>query len=337
MPENSSLKSYHTFGIEVAAKHIVEVHSVEEFLAAYNDEKYAHLPKMILGGGSNVLFTQDFPGLVILNRIKGIEIEEEKEQEVRLRVASGEVWHNFVLYCVERGWGGIENMSLIPGTVGAAPMQNIGAYGVEIKEVLNSVDYLSLEDFSEHTISNAECEFGYRESVFKHALKGKAFITSVVMTLQKRGHVLKMNYGDIREVLEQNRVNDPSIKDISNAVIQIRQSKLPDPKELGNAGSFFKNPEVEVEVYQRLIEKNPLMPNYPMPSGKIKIPAGWLIEQSGWKGKRVGNTGSHARQALVLVNYGGAQAEEVKNLAYTIIDDVEAKFGIRLNPEVNFV
>lgn len=337
MRENASLHDYHTFGIEVSTRFLEEVHTTDEFLKVYRDSRYDDLPKLILGGGSNVLFTHDFPGLVIVNRLEGIQVLEEDERAVRLKVASGEIWHHLVLHCVENGWGGIENLSLIPGTVGAAPMQNIGAYGVEIKEVLESVEYLSLEDFRTYTLRNEACEFGYRESIFKHTLKDKAFIISIILRLEKKGHVLKMNYGDIREVLEKNQVNDPGIKDISQAVISIRQSKLPDPKELGNAGSFFKNPEVEPEVVESLLRKYPLMPNYPMPSGKIKVPAGWLIEQSGWKGKRVGNTGSHARQALVLVNYGGAKAEEVKDLAYTIIEDVESKFGIRLSPEVNFI
>ncbi|MDX5321918.1 MAG: UDP-N-acetylmuramate dehydrogenase, partial [Bacteroidota bacterium] len=229
------------------------------------------------------------------------------------------------------------NLSLIPGTVGAAPMQNIGAYGVEVKEVIESVEYLSLEDFSLHRLDNQSCQFGYRESIFKHDLKGKALIVSVNFRLKKKGHSLRMNYGDIKEILEKNQVNIPGIEDLSKAVIQIRQSKLPDPKELGNAGSFFKNPEIPEEQFLALQQRHPLIPNYPLPDGKVKVPAGWLIEQSGWKGKRIGNTGSHARQALVLVNYGEARGEEVKALAMQIIEDVETKFGIRLSPEVNFV
>ncbi|HCS21043.1 MAG TPA: UDP-N-acetylenolpyruvoylglucosamine reductase, partial [Bacteroidetes bacterium] len=240
MRENASLKSYHTFGIDVNARYLEEVHHTDELIALYQDEKYAALPKLILGGGSNVLFTQDFPGLVILNQIKGIKVLEENEATVKLRVASGEVWHELVLHCVEKGWGGIENLSLIPGTVGAAPMQNIGAYGAEIKEVLESVEYIDLPNGELHTLSNEDCRFAYRESIFKHELSGKVFISAVVLNLKKRGHVLKMNYGDIREILEQNRVNDPQIADISRAVIAIRQSKLPDPAVLGNAGSFFK-------------------------------------------------------------------------------------------------
>jgi UDP-N-acetylmuramate dehydrogenase len=337
MRENASLKTYHTFGIQVQSRFLEEVGHPDELIALYRDERYAALPKLILGGGSNVLFTKDFPGLVIVNRTKGIELLEENEAEVKLRVASGEVWHDLVVYCVEKGWGGIENLSLIPGTVGAAPMQNIGAYGVEIKEVMESVEYIDLRDFKPHSLDNEECHFAYRESIFKHELRDKVFITSVVLKLRKRGHVLKMNYGDIREVLEKNRVNDPQIADLSRAVIEIRQSKLPDPAVLGNAGSFFKNPEIEQEQFRALQEKNPLIPNYPMPNGKIKIPAGWLIEQSGWKGKRVGETGSHARQALVLVNYGHASGNEIRDLAFMIIDDIEAKFGIRLSPEVNLV
>ncbi|TNE82178.1 MAG: UDP-N-acetylmuramate dehydrogenase [Bacteroidetes bacterium] len=337
MLENASLKSYHTFGIEVKARFLVEVHSPEELQAFYQDPAFAALPKLILGGGSNVLFTQDFPGLVLVNRLQGIEVLAEDDFEVHLKVASGENWHALVQYCVERNWGGIENLSLIPGTVGAAPMQNIGAYGVEIKEVLEKVEFLNLENFASQTLSNADCQFGYRESIFKHELKGKAFITAVYLKLQKRGHLLKMNYGDIRDKLEEARVNEPGIADISKAVIAIRQSKLPNPAELGNAGSFFKNPIVAETVLHQIQTTHPLVPFYPAGEGLVKVPAGWLIEQSGWKGKRVGNTGSHARQALVLVNYGDAKTEEVRDLAYAIIADVESKFGIRLHPEVNFV
>lgn len=337
MQENASLKAYHTFGIDVQARYLIEAYSIDEVRAIYSHPAYKDIPKLILGGGSNVLFTENYPGIVILNKLRGIHVIDENDSAVELEVASGENWHNFVLFCVERGWGGIENLSLIPGTVGAAPMQNIGAYGVEIKEVLVSVTYLDLETLEVKTLNKEQCDFGYRESIFKHALKGKTFIVSVRFSLLKKGHVLKMNYGDIKMILAERQVNDPQIKDISEAVIAIRQSKLPDPAELGNAGSFFKNPEIPVEQFESLIAKNPLMPSYPMPSGMVKIPAGWLIEQSGWKGKRVGNTGSHARQALVLVNYGEAKAEEVRNLAYSIIDDVKEKFGIQLHPEVNFI
>lgn len=337
MLENASLKPYHTFGIEVKARFLVEVHSPEELISYYQDPAYASLPKLILGGGSNVLFTQDFPGLVLLNKLEGIEVLSENDFEVQLKIASGENWHQLVLHCVNQGWGGIENLSLIPGTVGAAPMQNIGAYGAEIKEVLEKVEYLNLEDFTTHEILNEACNFGYRESIFKHELKGKAFITSVYLKLQKRGHVLKMNYGDIREKLEEARVSEPGIADISKAVIAIRQSKLPNPSELGNAGSFFKNPIVPESILHHIQKTHPLVPNYPVSDGMVKIPAGWLIEQSGWKGKRVGNTGSHARQALVLVNYGDAKTEEVRDLAFAIIDDVESKFRVRLHPEVNFI
>ncbi len=337
MLENASLKPYHTFGIEVKSRFLAEVHSVDEFIALYRDPAFADMPKLILGGGSNVLFTQDFPGLVILNRLSGIELLAENDFDIHLKVASGENWHALVQYCVEMGWGGIENLSLIPGTVGAAPMQNIGAYGVEIKEVMEQVDYLNLEDFSMHSLANEDCHFGYRESIFKHELKGKAFITAVYFRLKKKGHILKMNYGDIRDKLEEARVSEPGIADISKAVIAIRQSKLPNPAELGNAGSFFKNPIVPESVLLAIQKTHPLVPYYPASEGEVKIPAGWLIEQSGWKGKRVGNTGSHAKQALVLVNYGDAKTEEVRDLAYAIMDDVEAKFGIRLHPEVNFI
>ncbi len=337
MQENVSLKPYNTFGLEARARHFIELHDEGELQQLWESGALKRDDLLILGGGSNILLCNDFNGLVVLNRLKGITVVEETEEEVVLEVASGEIWHDLVMHCVDRGWAGIENLSLIPGTVGAAPMQNIGAYGVEIREVLESVRFLSLEDGKIHTYNNQACRFGYRESVFKHELKGKVFILGIRIRLKKQGYTLNTSYGAIRETLEQWGITEPGLADVSRAVIHIRQSKLPDPAELGNSGSFFKNPEIPSGQYDKLKSQYPDIPGYPLAGDLVKVPAGWLIEQSGWKGKRVGNTGSHARQALVLVNYGEASGEEIRNLAMQIIADIENRFGIRLNPEVNFI
>lgn len=337
MRENVSLKEYNTFGLDVKARYLAEVDSVDALKQILGDRRFYDLPGLILGGGSNVLFVNDFEGLVLLNRLKGIKVLEEKDDEVLIECASGEVWHELVLYAVERGWYGIENLSLIPGTVGAAPMQNIGAYGMEIREVLEKVRFMLLDDRSIHEYNAAQCEFGYRESVFKHELKNRVFILAVQLRLKKGHFEPRLGYGAIRDTLGEMGITEPGVKDVSDAVIAIRSSKLPDPGELGNAGSFFKNPEITTAEFQELQSRYPDIPSYPTKEGWVKVPAGWLIERAGWKGKRVGSTGSHAKQALVLVNYGFAKGSEIKKLAFAIIADIEAKFGIRLHPEVNFI
>ncbi len=311
-------------------------------IRSLNDLKHAltlnpHSSYMFLGGGSNVLFTKDFEGLVLKNSIKGIEVASETEDHVLLKIYSGENWHELVMYCVQRNLGGIENLSLIPGTVGAAPMQNIGAYGVELEKVFVSLEALNLETFEIETFDKETCEFGYRESVFKRKFKGQYFIYSVTLRLDKKP-VIHAEYGDIKTVLTDKGIawTEASIKDISDAVIQIRQSKLPDPKEIGNSGSFFKNPVIESAHFDKLKTEYPDIKGFEQYNG-IKVPAAWLIEQCGWKGRRVGNTGSHARQALVLVNYGAATGNEVWQLAQDIIGSVREKFGISLEPEVNIV
>ncbi len=294
---------------------------------------------LILGGGSNVLLSRDYPGLVIRNNIKGREIVAENEDEVLLKVYSGENWHELVIYCVDRNWGGIENLSLIPGTVGAAPMQNIGAYGVELEQVFHSLEALDLHSFELKAFNKHACAFGYRESVFKKQLKGRYFIYSVTLKLSKKP-VINASYGDILALLESQGLNADTagIKDVSEAVIQIRQSKLPDPKELGNSGSFFKNPVIKTDQFISLKKEFPEIKGYDQPeSGLVKVPAAWLIEQCGWKGKRIGNTGSHVKQALVLVNYGDAKGQEIWQLAMDIIQSVKLKFGIELEPEVNII
>jgi UDP-N-acetylmuramate dehydrogenase len=294
-------------------------------------------PKMILGGGSNVLFGGDVKGLVVHNALRGIEITREFKNRVWVTVGGGENWHQFVRWAVENGYGGIENMSLIPGTVGAAPVQNIGAYGVELKDVFVYLEAID-QTGKRHILNKTKCRFGYRDSIFKREAKGQYWITAVTFSLTRLGyHKLNLSYGDIRKTLEANNITKPGIADISQAVIQIRRSKLPDPAQIGNCGSFFKNPEMERNVLTRIQQTHPQVPHYDLPDGRVKIPAGWFIEQCGWKGKRVGNTGSYEKQALVLVNYGGATGQEVQQLAANIIASVHKTFGVQLEPEVNMI
>lgn len=333
--EHVSLKSYNTFGIAATASYFATIDKIDDFLQLRTNKVFRTSELLILGGGSNILFTQNPKGLVLKNNLKGIEVVEENAGYVFVRVAAGEVWHSFVLWCVEHGYGGVENLSLIPGLVGASPMQNIGAYGAEIKDICSSVNTIEIDSGKTFSFSNTDCEFGYRESVFKHSLKGKMLITSVVFKLTKKP-TFNVKYGDIQATLDEMQVRELSLKSISDAVIKIRSSKLPNPVELGNAGSFFKNPTVDNSLVEKLLLTYPVMPNYPQTNG-AKIPAGWLIEQCGWKGKRVGNTGSHAKQALVLVNYGDATGSEIFALALDIQRSVMDKFGIKIEPEVNVV
>lgn len=336
LQENATLQPYNTFGIEASSRYLVRINSLQQLQDFVAHPELSKLPRLILGGGSNVLFTKNWEGVTLLNELKGIEVINEDENEVVIQAASGENWHELVMYCVERGYGGIENLSLIPGTVGAAPMQNIGAYGVEIKNVLETVEFLDFESNSVKTFSNNECQFGYRESIFKRELKNKVFILGITMRLSKKP-TFNTSYGAILQTLEENRVEELSVKAISDAVIQIRQSKLPNPKELGNAGSFFKNPEILTEEYNKLKEQYPDMPGYLVNNEKTKVPAGWLIEHLGWKGKVVGQTGNHKKQALVLVNYGEAKGSEIYAHAQQVIASVKQHFGIQLIPEVNVI
>ncbi|MCF0049640.1 UDP-N-acetylmuramate dehydrogenase [Dyadobacter sp. LJ53] len=333
---NFSLRHFNTFGLESVASFFAEVSSVEELTEILVDPVWRQSSKFILGGGSNVLFTQNVEALVIHPAIKGIDKINEDEDSIRLKVGAGESWHGFVVHCVEHNYGGVENLSLIPGTVGAAPMQNIGAYGVEIKDVVESVEAVSISEGRKRIFSNAECEFGYRESIFKKALKNQYVVTGVTFVLNKKP-VINIGYGDVQKTLAEMNVSEPTIKDVSQAVIAIRRSKLPDPAQIGNAGSFFKNPEIPLEQYNSLKNAFPDMPGYPVSETMIKVPAGWLIEQAGWKGYRQGAIGVHEKQALVLVNYGGGNGNDIRELASTIQDSVEVKYGIRLTPEVNFV
>jgi UDP-N-acetylmuramate dehydrogenase len=331
--QNVSLLPYNTFGLDVKAENFAEVSSVADLRASLST---GIQPVFLLGGGSNVLFTQDVQGLVLKNKLRGIQVIREFKNKVWVEVGGGEVWHEFVLWAVAKDYGGLENLSLIPGTVGASPIQNIGAYGVELKDVFVRLKALNLTTGKLRSFNHTACQFGYRDSIFKRQEKGKWCITSVVFSLRKSPHRLNISYGDISKTLESSGITKPGIDDISRAVVQIRTSKLPDQAKIGNCGSFFKNPETERAVLDQILETYPQAPHYCLPDGRVKIPAGWLIEQCGWKGKRVGNTGCYERQALVLVNHGGATGEEVKNLAKTIVESVVEKFGVRLEAEVNF-
>lgn len=334
--QNISLKPYNTFGLEAKAAQFVECNTVEEVQVLCITFNLSQREILVLGGGSNVLLTKDFEGMVVKMNLKGIAKVNETEEHIFIKANSGENWHEFVLYCVEKGYGGVENLSLIPGCIGAAPMQNIGAYGVEVKDVIEEVQAVEISTGIKTSFSNAECKFGYRESIFKNEAKGKYIITSVTYKLSKKPQ-LNISYGAIKDVLQEKGIATPSLKDVSDAVIAIRSSKLPDPKVLGNSGSFFKNPEIEDSIYTQLKASYPTIPGYPTASNQVKVPAGWLIEQCGWKGKRVGNTGAHKDQALVLVNYGNATGDEIFGLALEIQKSVKDKFGIHIIPEVNII
>jgi UDP-N-acetylmuramate dehydrogenase len=327
-----NLKPYNTFGIDAFAQSFSRFSTVEELKFLLSQKEKNTL--FILGGGSNILLTKDIDAFVLRNEIKGIEVNSRTGDSVVLKVGAGEVWHDFVVYCVDHQLAGIENLSLIPGSVGASPMQNIGAYGVEVKDVIEQVEALHIETMELHTFSNTDCQFGYRESVFKRALKGQYIITQVYFKLSTNPNI-NTAYGAIESELKTKGIKQASIKDVSNAVIAIRKSKLPDPKQIGNAGSFFKNPVISISLFDKIKNHHPSVPYYPAEPGFVKVPAGWLIEQAGWKGKTMGNCGVHKNQALVLVNYGGATGKEIWDLSSQIVADIEEKFGIELEREVN--
>lgn len=335
--ENISLRPYNTFGIEATARHFCRISSEDQLLELIHMPLYKSEPHLVLGGGSNVLFTKDYAGLVIKADIKGIHIEEETDETVVLKVKSGEIWHELVMYCVHHQWGGIENLSLIPGTVGAAPIQNIGAYGVEIKEVIEKVDGIDMITGEHKSFNNDECRFGYRESIFKYELIENIFISSITLSLTKKNHRFNTSYGAITDTLKAMNITQPTLKSISDAVIQIRRSKLPDPLVIGNAGSFFKNPTISLTHFENLKKQYPQIPGYQSVNQDVKVPAGWLIEQCNWKGKRINNIGVHAQQALVLVNYGDGKGEEIFQLAMQVVSSVKEKFNIILIPEVNLI
>jgi len=333
--ENISLKPYNTFGIDVTAKHFVSVNNIDDLKQILSLKE--HPNKLVLGGGSNMLLTKDFNGLVIHINLKGIEIISENDNTVIVKANAGENWHEFVLWCINNDFGGIENLSLIPGNVGTAPIQNIGAYGVELKDVFESCEALSLETKSLQSFSKSDCNFGYRNSIFKLEAKGKFIITSVNFKLSKQNYNLSINYGAIISQLELMKVNNPTIQDISKAVISIRETKLPNPKEIGNSGSFFKNPVISKIHFNTLLENFKDIPSYPISEDKVKVPAGWLIEKAGFKGKRFDDYGVHKNQALVLVNYGNAKGTDILNLSKLIQKTVERIFGIFIEAEVNIL
>jgi UDP-N-acetylmuramate dehydrogenase len=333
--KDQSLKSYNTFGIDVNAKYFLEINSVSELTNISSSEIFKMEDLLIISGGSNLLLTKNFDGLVLKNNISGIEIINQDENHVLLKIGAGEDWHELVMYAVENNWGGIENLSLIPGNAGTAPMQNIGAYGSELKDTFISLEAFEISSGKSHTFSNEECCFGYRESIFKNSHKGKYIITSITLKLSKKPNI-NIAYGDIKNQLSRLNINEPTIKDVSNAIITIRQSKLPDPKKIGNSGSFFKNPIISKSELQVLLQSYPDVVKYPV-NNKFKIAAGWLIEKAGWKGKTFENYGVHKKQALVLVNYGGAKGNDINKLSNLIIKDIYTKFGVTLEKEVNII
>lgn len=332
--EDFQLKGQNTFGLDIKAKYYAEISKIEEIKELYSS--YSSSPIMILGGGSNILFSKNYDGLIVKNLIKGIKKVYENDDIVLIEAGAGEVWEDFVQYTVDNNWGGLENLSLIPGTVGASPIQNIGAYGTEIKDVFEELKGYNLETGEVSTFSLEQCRFGYRDSVFKRELKGKFVVTSVTYRLCKNP-LTDIKYEALRSELEKSGIESPTVKQVSEIVCNIRRSKLPDPKIVGNAGSFFKNPEISDSHYQKLLSLHNDIPGYKTGNNTIKVPAGWLIQKCGWRGKRLGNVGVYDKQALVLVNYGGAEGSEIIKLSENIKESVKKEFDIWLETEVNIV
>lgn len=333
--ENISLKNYNTFGIDVNARFFVEITGLVQLQKVL--ELKAYPKKFIISGGSNMLLTKDIDCLVIHIKLKGITVVEEDENSVEVKVMAGENWHSLVMWSLEQGYGGLENLSLIPGNVGTAPIQNIGAYGVELKDVFVSCAAMNIETGELEGFNNVACEFGYRDSIFKNHAKDKYIITSVTLRLTKKNHALHTGYGSIENELKNREIVHPTVKDVSDAVIAIRESKLPDPKKIGNSGSFFKNPVISKKAFDKFIKLHPNAPYYELEENKYKIPAGWLVEQCGFKGKRFGDAGVHEKQALVLVNYGNATGQEILDLSKKIQEKVKNTYKIKLQPEVNII
>ncbi|NIJ45197.1 UDP-N-acetylmuramate dehydrogenase [Wenyingzhuangia heitensis] len=326
---NFSLKNYNTFGINAKAKKFISVKKLSELKQVLQDNN----DYFLLGGGSNMLLTKDIDTTVVHVNLQGIIVNNQKENYVEVTAMAGENWHEFVLWCIDQNFGGIENLSLIPGNVGTCPIQNIGAYGFEVKDTIVSVEVLNTKTLKTETFTNSECEFGYRNSIFKNTAKGQYVITSVTFKLTTKNHLTNTSYGAIQEELKN--ISTPTIKDISNAIIAIRNSKLPNPKEIGNSGSFFKNPVISTSIFSEIQKKHPEIPSYPVSETTIKIPAGWLIEKAGFKGKRFGKAGVHSKQALVLVNYGNATGKEIYEIAKKIQRKIKSEFEIPLEIEVN--
>lgn len=334
--KNVSLKKYNTFGIDVMAEHFATFENTDQLHELLEADVYKKNKPFILGGGSNILFTKNVDRPVLLNRIKGIELMGEDDTHFYVKANAGEIWHEFVMHCIKNDYAGVENLSLIPGNVGASPMQNIGAYGVEIKDVFHSLEAFHIREKLVKIFDLTDCAFGYRESVFKRAQKDEWVILNVTFKLNKRA-VFKTEYGAIQEELDKMSLEKMTIQAVSKAVINIRTSKLPDPKKIGNAGSFFKNPTVPLIIANALKSEYPEMPMFPVDEQVAKIPAGWLIEKAGWKGKNRGTHGVHDKQALVLVNYGGATGNEIYEISSAIVADIHSKFGIELEREVNIL
>lgn len=332
---NISLKAYNTFGIDVTASHFVSVASISDLISVIKQKDFSK--KLILGGGSNILLTKNVEALVVHINLKGKVIISQEDRHVLIQAQAGENWHEFVLWCLDHDFGGLENMSLIPGNVGTAPIQNIGAYGVELKDHFISCEALNVDTLEMETFNKLDCDFGYRHSIFKQQAKGKYIITSVVFRLTKKTHTLRTNYGTIQGQLELMEVQQPTIQDVSKAVIAIRESKLPNPKEIGNSGSFFKNPIISSETFKALQQNFPDAPSYPVSEHEVKVPAGWLIEKAGFKGKTFGNYGVHKNQALVLVNYGGAKGKDILALSKLIQNTIYRIFNISIEAEVNIL
>jgi len=332
--KNKNLQKLNTFSVNANARYYAVINSTEDLLELSENEIYKNNKKFILGGGSNILLTKDIDCLVIKNSILGIEIIKQTQKDIIIKVGAGENWHELVSYCVNNGYGGIENLSLIPGSVGAAPLQNIGAYGVELVDSFHSLEAFHLTKLENHIFNKAMCNFRYRESIFKGKLAGQYIITSVTLKLNITPKI-NVSYGKIREELIRLNITEPTIKDISNVVISIRQSKLPDPNKIGNSGSFFKNPIVSLSKFKELLRKYPNIAYYRTDKNKVKLAAGWLIDKAGWKGKTINDYGVHKKQALVLVNYGGASGTNINNLSNRIIEDIFEKYNVKLEKEVN--
>ncbi|WP_109299326.1 UDP-N-acetylmuramate dehydrogenase [Aquimarina sp. AU474] len=333
--QNKSLKEYNTFGINVIASEFAEITSESELINILSKKNQKEL--FVLSGGSNMLLTQDINVLVLHLLIKGITCTEDSDDTVLVSANGGENWHDFVQYCIDHDYGGLENLSLIPGYVGSAPIQNIGAYGVELKDTLLSCEAYEISTGKKHIFANEDCKFGYRNSIFKNEEKGKYIISKVTFRLSKKNHTLNTTYGAIENALADHKITNPTIRDVSEAVIRIRKSKLPDPSEIGNSGSFFKNPVISTNHFTQLQNSYPQIPSYTIDKNNIKVPAGWLIEQCGFKGKRWGDAGVHEKQALVLVNYDNASGKEILDLAKKIQKEIEGKFDIKLETEVNII
>lgn len=334
--ENFSLKNLNTFGVDVKTDFFISIKNNEDLKKVFLSGKFKHIPKLILGGGSNILFTKDFKGLIIQLSSNEIKMVEENNDHVFIEASAGVIWHDLVLFCVNKNFGGIENLSLIPGKTGAAPIQNIGAYGQELKDTFYSLKGILINDGTEEIFYKDDCDFGYRSSIFKKELKNKFAITDITLKLNKHP-VLNTSYGAVEEELKKLNKKKISIKDVSDVVCKIRMSKLPDPKEIGNAGSFFKNPEIPIKRFENLREKYPEITGYKISDGLIKISAGWLIEKVGLKGIKIGNTGTHKKQALVIVNYGNADGEEILKFKDFIKSEVFKSFEIELEEEVNVI